>query len=368
MIPASISANADLRWLKATLPLLLSSQVQGIEWSYDCLKDPLNLPKWFHDLVEAFSKQSKLYLHGVQFSPCSAQFTENQKNILQQLKDLSRSFKIAHISEHFGFSTSLNLHEGAPLETAYSEVQKQIIIDRLNRISDAAQCPVGIENLAFTFSTQSVFRQADFLSDIVEQTKGFLLLDYHNIYCQSQNFKIDFDQILDAFPNEYIGEVHLSGGTNVKSMQDENITIRRDTHDGAVPPILFSKLEEKITSYSSLQTVCLEYIPKELVHSHSIQNYQTDYLKLVEVLSNSERKKALEFIEKELNQVPIEDHKLQREQEMLVSFLLQSEHYSISDMQLKEFSNDWYSSEWESKMIETAIILAKKYQSELNQV
>jgi hypothetical protein len=47
-----------------------------------------------------------------------------------------------------------------------------------------------LENLALSFSVDDVKHQGEFLEKLVEPVNGFLILDLHNLYCQSHNFDI----------------------------------------------------------------------------------------------------------------------------------------------------------------------------------
>lgn len=155
-ILATIACNLDADILSAAFPLLEEGKVEALEWSFDTLYWAEEVPEWFSELLQAYSKQKRLIGHGVFFSLLSGKWTKEQQHWLEQLKQLSSQFSFDHITEHFGFFTGQNFHYGAPLHVPYSPTTLRIGQDRMRRISDACQCSVSLENLAFSYSPDEV--------------------------------------------------------------------------------------------------------------------------------------------------------------------------------------------------------------------
>ena len=166
------------------------SRVEAIEWSFDTLFNFQQIPGWFLSLLHAFSNEKRLIGHGVFFSLFSGKWTSSQNDWLDQLRKTSTDFHFDHITEHFGFMTGKDFHHGAPLNIPYSRVTRDIGKDRLKRIQDACACPVGLENLAFSYSLDEVKRHGQFLEELLHPVNGFIILDLHNLYCQIHNFSI----------------------------------------------------------------------------------------------------------------------------------------------------------------------------------
>ncbi len=106
-----------------------------------------------------------------------------------------------------------NFHQGVPLPVSLHSKTLKIGKDRLYRLQDAVGLPVGIENLAFSFSIEDVKEQGVFLDKLIEDVNGFLILDLHNIYCQACNFEMEMDELILLYPLDKIKEIHLSGGS-----------------------------------------------------------------------------------------------------------------------------------------------------------
>ncbi|HOZ80305.1 MAG TPA: DUF692 family protein, partial [Ferruginibacter sp.] len=181
---STIACNLDENLLAAALPLFEKEQVEAIEWPFDSLYQFEHIPGWFEELLQTFATKKRLIGHGIYFSLFSGKWLPQQEAWLSHLEKLSRSFSFDHVSEHFGFMTGENFHQGAPIGIPYTNTTLAIGQDRLKRLQQACQCPVGLENLAFSYSVEEVQRHGDFLEKLIEPVNGFIILDLHNLYCQ----------------------------------------------------------------------------------------------------------------------------------------------------------------------------------------
>ncbi|RYG30393.1 MAG: DUF692 family protein, partial [Chitinophagaceae bacterium] len=189
---SAVACNLDPDVLGASFPLLAEARVEAIEWSFDTLFNVKEIPDWFKELLAAFSHGQRLIGHGVFFSLFSGKWLPGQEEWLKQLKKTAAEYRFDHVTEHFGFMTGQDFHHGAPLNIPYTPTTLSIGRDRLQRIQDAAQCAVGLENLAFSYSPQEVRQHGQFLEELLEPVNGFIILDLHNLYCQLHNFTIPF--------------------------------------------------------------------------------------------------------------------------------------------------------------------------------
>uniref|UniRef100_UPI003F71F370 multinuclear nonheme iron-dependent oxidase n=1 Tax=Dyadobacter sp. TaxID=1914288 RepID=UPI003F71F370 len=193
---STIACNLDAHILQASIPLFEMEKVEAIEWSFDALFKVNVIPEWFTDFIKEFSDQNRLIGHGVYFSLFSGKWSAEQQNWLDQLGRLCGQFQFDHITEHFGFMTGDDFHKGAPLGIPFNASTLAIGKDRLARIQNACNCPVGLENLAFSYLLDEVKRHGEFLGQLVESVNGFIILDLHNLYCQCHNFDLDFGDFL----------------------------------------------------------------------------------------------------------------------------------------------------------------------------
>ena len=154
----------------------------------------------------------------VYYSVCNAAWTQVQADWLGQLSDWHRRYPLDHVTEHFGFMTGQDFHRGAPLSPPLSEATLRVGRDRLKRLQNACDRPVGLENLALAYRERDVREQGVFLDRLLEPVNGFILLDAHNLYCQSHNFGVPAVELCRAYSLKRVREVHISGGSWEKAV------------------------------------------------------------------------------------------------------------------------------------------------------
>jgi uncharacterized protein (UPF0276 family) len=345
--------------------------VEAIEWSFDTLYKVREIPDWFVELLQAFGQEGRLIGHGVYFSLFSGKWTAEQQRWLDHLRKVSSSFSFDHITEHFGFMTGEDFHKGAPISVPYNSKTLAIGIDRLQRIQEACSCPVGLENLAFSYSLEEVQRHGEFLSKLVEPVNGFIILDLHNLYCQLQNFSLDFETLIGAYPLDRVREIHISGGSWEPSGIQPERTIRRDTHDDAVPEAVFELLKQSLPLCRNLKFVVLEQLGVALHTVESQQQFQMDFDKMQAIVNAFNSKKhsfpTTDFLPGNpvLLKDPVpESAKLYEQQLELSSILEHSVDYNEAFHLLNNSSlanSAWQTEKWSPYMLETALRIAQKW-------
>ncbi len=368
-IKATAACNLDTNILQATLPLFEKSEIDAIEWSFDTLYQFNNIPDWFLNLIKVFSHGQCLIGHGVFFSLFSGKWNNEQQKWLDDLTSISKIYQFQHITEHFGFMTGSSFHRGAPLGIPLNNTTLEIGIDRLKRISNACQVPVGLENLAFSFSVDEVKKQGEFIEKLLSPINGFMILDLHNLYCQMHNFSFDLDAISSYFSLSLVREIHISGGSWEDNIQAPHKQVRRDTHDSSVPTEIFEMLKKIIPKCPNLKYVVLEQIGSALETTMAKQQFRKDFLTLKKIISQYELNPALvsnNFSPPpiELKDCPIESHELYEQQLLLSSILenIDDQEELINQLYFqKENLKDWNIDSWIPYMISTASEIARKW-------
>lgn len=365
-ILATVACNLDNDILGACFPLLEAAKVEAIEWSFDALFRVAQVPGWFLDLLAAYSAENRLIGHGVFFSLFSGRWLPEQASWLQHLRATSQAFRFDHVTEHFGFMTGKDFHHGAPLNIPYTASTLRIGQDRLKRIQEACNCPVGLENLAFSYSPEEVMRHGAFLEQLLEPVNGFIILDLHNLYCQIHNFNIPFEEIISLYPLHMVREIHISGGSWESSQAAPGRQVRRDTHDDAVPAEVFRLLECTIPLCPHLKYVVLEQLGSGLASDASKSVFQNDFLKMESMIGRFNTSGEENFLP--LTSFPsgdaVEDEALYQQQLELSAILETSSSYDAAIQALHASSlsrSDWRIETWEPYMVETAIRIAQKW-------
>lgn len=364
---STVACNLDVDILGACLPLLEAERIEAIEWSFDTLYDHQQIPEWFHALLTAFSNEQRLIGHGVFFSLFSGKWLPEQQRWLHHLKRTCDTFRFDHITEHFGFMTGKDFHNGAPLNIPYNTATLRIGRDRLQRIYDACRCPVGLENLAFSYSLEEVKKHGRFLEELLEPVNGFIILDLHNLYCQIHNFDITFEEIIALYPLHRVREIHISGGSWDDSMVKPDKKVRRDTHDDSVPEEVFQLLQHTIPLCTNLQYVVMEQLGNGLQTEARKQVYRDDFLRMQKIVHLAESPRpSNNFMPAifSLPDVPAQDSTLYLQQQELSYILESAPTYEAAILALQGSSlahSDWRVESWEPYMIETAINIAQKW-------
>jgi uncharacterized protein len=370
-ILSAIACNLDGDVLSTAIPLFESEKIQALEWSFDALYKYTELPEWFVDLLQVFSAERRLIGHGVFFSLFSGKWSQAQQDWLDKLETLSATFQFDHITEHFGFMTGRDFHKGAPLGVPFSSATLALGVDRLKRLQNACNCPVGLENLAFSWSLDAVKRHGEFLHRLVESIDGFIILDLHNLYCQLHNFDLDFEELIQLYPLECVREIHISGGSWANVESDLGKKIRRDTHDDSVPQPVFDLLDRSIDRCKNLKYVVLEQIGDGLKTDASKRQFRADFEVMDGIVRKKNKSKSrvvqktfLPPLPHSVEPMPLEDPLLHQQQLQLSEILEQTPDYKQAFQKLKASNladTCWEVEHWPPPMLETAMAIAQKW-------
>lgn len=204
------------------------------------------------------------------------------------------------------------------------------------------------------------------LQKIVEPINGFIILDLHNVYCQSKNFQIDLLQLIQNYPLHLVREIHISGGSWVESQLVNGKMIRRDTHDDTVPNEIFNVFPLILEKCPNLKFVILEQIGSSLVNELYIENYQQDFFRIKKIVSSMKKlspitnhfKPNISFIQSDLN-----DQDLYNDQTSLIQVFTEasSAKVAIEKLQHQPLHYNWQIEKWQPAMIETCYDIIQKW-------
>jgi uncharacterized protein (UPF0276 family) len=365
---SSVACNLDAVLLSACYPLLEEARVEAIEWSFDALYKRNEIPDWFSELLHAYAQDGRLIAHGVFFSLFSGRWKQEQAAWLQLLHKTSREFQFDHVTEHFGFMTGKDFHHGAPLNIPYNATTLAIGKDRLARIQDACNAPVGLENLAFSYCLDDVKRHGSFLEQLITPVNGFIILDLHNMYCQLHNFSLDFETLIRLYPLDRVREIHISGGSWQPHNLAPGLNVRRDTHDDGVPKEVFEMLRMTIPLCPNLKFVVMEQLGTGLLSSESRALFYDDFVTMQQFVKACEQ--PMPSVESFLPApcilpaTPLSDERLHQQQLELSGILETATHLddAMERLSLSSLAHgDWKVEDWQPYMLDAAIEIAKKW-------
>jgi uncharacterized protein (UPF0276 family) len=102
--------------------------------------------------------------------------------------------------------------------------------------------PLALENISALFDwPEREFEEADFLTEVVERTGAYLLLDVANVYANHRNLETDPGRFFERLPLSRVAYVHMGGG-----FQSERDGVYHDTHSHPVPDGALELLSELV--------------------------------------------------------------------------------------------------------------------------
>jgi len=267
-----VSWMPDPRFRAAVEPVL--GAIEAVEHTVDHGFEAQSLPPSTRYVLDTFGEAGRLFGHGVEGSPFSADRDDRFEVYLEGLRRAPR--RLVDFSEHVGFSSGGPFASGAPLPAPETAELADRVVERMTQIQGALGVPVGLENLALAFSRRQALAQGPFVAGILARVDGFVHLDLHNLWCQVRNFALDPRELLATWPLDRVRRLHVSGGSDREG-------VRRDTHDHRVPEEVWSLLATVLPLVHRCRAVVLEQLPFALETADQQEGFRLDLARLHEV-------------------------------------------------------------------------------------
>ena len=277
----NFSPEEDFR--AAALPLFEEGLVEALErdidasWGHGPASEYVARPDWELEIFDHYASIDALYGHGVWLSTMSARWTPRQEQWMRELARECATRSYRHVSEHFGWMTAGDLWRNTLLPLPRTRATVALGIDRMKRMADAAQVPVGLEVLATALAPADALEQGAFLDEILDAVDGFLLLDVHNVWTLAHNLRLDPLALLESFPLHRSRELHVSGG---KWFEAAAGRVRLDSHDAEVPDEVWPLVRHALARCPALEVVILERRADTLAIPAAQARYRADFLRL----------------------------------------------------------------------------------------
>ncbi len=277
-----LSLAADDGFRAATSPLFESGSVDAVEWSLDVpwAFGRSATPGWVTAVCDLYSNAGCLYGHGVAFSALSATWEVRQERWLASLaRELERR-RYVHVSEHFGFMSARGFLPGAPLPVPMTDEAIRVGRRALGRLADTVGEPIGLENLAPVLTRRDAVEQGEFLAALLAPQDGFVILDLHNLFCQSHNLGVPLHELIERMPRARVREIHVAGGSYWSPPSNPARTIRADTHNAPVPDEVLAAVPFALRACPNVEVVFLERIRDTIRTEEDAERFQQDFWKL----------------------------------------------------------------------------------------
>ena len=174
---------------------------------------------------------------------------------LDLLKDAVEYFRAPWASDHLSFNHTAEFATGFFLPPRQTIAGVAAAANAIRRLRDALQVPIAVETgTSYLRPRTDELPDGEFVARVIETADCGLLLDLHNIYCNSVNGRQPLAEFLDQLPLERVWEVHLAGGFEFDGFY-------LDAHSGGIPEPLHQVLEETIARLPNLKAIVFEIFP-----------------------------------------------------------------------------------------------------------
>jgi uncharacterized protein (UPF0276 family) len=184
-----------------------------------------------------------------------------------------------------GFMSARGFWPGAPLPVPMTEGSIRVGREALGRLADVVGSPIGLENLAPVFGPRDVQDQGQLLGALLAPMDGFLVMDVHNLYCQSRCVGVPLRALVESLPLDRVREIHVSGGSEWRPPGDPRRALWTDSHDGPVPEEVFDIVPFALERCPNAETVIFERFQDTLETESDVTSFREDYRTLRSVVA-----------------------------------------------------------------------------------
>jgi uncharacterized protein (UPF0276 family) len=201
-----------------------------------------------------------MVVHGVELSIGSPHSWNHA--YIEMLDRFQAAWPFLWHSEHLGFQTipgenGASLEVGVPLPVPPTREAANIIGDRAAAICRRYQVPFALENpacyIADLPTDDDLVDDLGLVKAIMDRSGCLLLLDLHNIYCNSLNHGLDPYALIDRAPLDRVVEIHVAGGASRDGYW-------MDGHNNRVPEPVWELLEYTLPRAPAVAGVLFEML------------------------------------------------------------------------------------------------------------
>lgn len=200
--------------------------------------------------LASFAEQFPLVSHSVSLSIGSIDPLD--KELLKATRFFLKNFKLKWWSDHLCFSGVDGMMGNDLFPLPWTEETVRHVARRVREAQEQVEAPLILENIPY-YSKMPVgdFDEAEFLSQVLEESDCGLLLDINNLFVNSINHGFDPKEFLDRIPLERTVQIHLAGPGKFG-----NRII--DTHGSAVPDPVFDLLDYVLSKHVDPKAIMIE--------------------------------------------------------------------------------------------------------------
>ncbi|MGI5222392.1 DUF692 domain-containing protein [Nocardia sp. CA-290969] len=179
--------------------------------------------------------------HGVSLSLGGAEPVDRGR--VERLARCAETLAAPLVSEHIAFVRAGGLEAGHLLPVPRTAEALAVLVANITRTQDGIGVPLAVENIAALFEwPDNEMTESEFLTEIVERTGVYLLLDIANVYANARNRGRDPLAELRRLPTERIAYCHIAGGAESEGRY-------HDTHRHPIPAQVLELVAEFVRDH-----------------------------------------------------------------------------------------------------------------------
>ena len=192
--------------------------------------------------LEAIRARHPVSLHGVALSLAAGAAPDEAH--LARFAALVRRIDPVVVSEHLAWSAWRGAYYPDLLPFPRTGEALERICANVGRAQDALGRRIAIENPSHYLALEGHdWDEIDFLAELGRRSGCGLLLDVNNVFVSARNIGGSAQAYLDAFPDEFVMEIHLAGHTPDPRLGQALLV---DSHDSPVAPEVWALYERVI--------------------------------------------------------------------------------------------------------------------------
>lgn len=193
------------------------------------------------ELASLRDKGISVVPHGISLSLGSAEPIDRAR--ITHLASCAVALRAPLISEHIAFVRADGIEAGHLLPLPRTAEALAILTRNIVAVQESSPVPLAVENIAALFDWPTAeFTESEFLSELIDRTGVYLVLDVANVYANSRNRGLDPVTELLRLPVERIAYCHIAGGSEFDGRY-------HDTHTDPVPAEVLEMVRELQTAH-----------------------------------------------------------------------------------------------------------------------
>jgi uncharacterized protein (UPF0276 family) len=200
--------------------------------------------------AELLSERFKIAVHGLDLSIGTIE--PLRLDYLSRMRDLVIATGAHWASDHLCLTGVVGRAIGNLTPLPLNREIASFIAAKCREAVRLLPVPFLLENISVLFRPGPIeMTEQEFITQVLEESNTFLLLDLTNVFNNAVNEKFDPCEYLNRLPLDRVVQIHLAGGLTSQG-------VLLDTHNAPVPAEVFDLLRYAAPSMPNLRAVMIE--------------------------------------------------------------------------------------------------------------